>query len=83
MADNWPHRAAYMKAYNARPEQVKKRMQRNRARREYEQLFGDLPSNVDVHHKRMIKEGGSNARSNLQASPVGKNRAWRKGHSGY
>lgn len=78
-----PKKAAYDKAYNARPDQVKKRMQRNQARAEYERKHGDLPSTVDVDHKRMIKDGGTNAPSNLQAVPEKKNVGWRKGRKGY
>lgn len=78
-----PKKAAYDKAYNARPEQVKNRMQRNRARAEYERKHGDLPATVDVDHKRMIKDGGSNSPTNLRAVSQTKNRAWRKGRHGY
>jgi len=78
-----PKKAAYDKAYNARPEQVKKRAQRNAARAEYEKKHGDLPANVDVDHKRMIKDGGGNSDSNLRASSQTKNRGWRKGKKGY
>lgn len=77
--NNWPGKAAYQKAYNARPEQVKKRAMRNKARREYERLFGDLPSTVDVDHKKMLKAGGTNDRSNLRALHRHTNRGWRQG----
>ena len=78
-----PRKAAYDKAYNARPEQVKKRTQRNAARREYEKKHGDLPRDVDVDHKTPIKRGGTNASSNLRATSQKENRGWRKGKSGY
>jgi hypothetical protein len=39
---------------------------RGRARRAYEKAHGDLPSNVDVDHKKPVKAGGSNAKSNLR-----------------
>ena len=78
-----PRKAAYDKAYNARPEQVKKRTQRNAARREYEKKHGDLPRDVDVDHKTPIKRGGTNASGNLQATSQKENRGWRKGKSGY
>jgi hypothetical protein len=70
---------AYDKAYNARPEEVKKRTQRNAARREYEDKHGDLPSNKDVDHKKRIAHGGTNAPSNLRAVSQKENRGWRKG----
>lgn len=78
-----PQKAAYDKAYNARPEQIAKRSQRNKARREYEKQHGNLPSTVDVDHKRMIKDGGGNSPSNLRAVSQKANRGWRKGKSGY
>lgn len=78
-----PKKAAYDKAYNARPEQVAKRVQRNQARKAYEAKHGDLPSTTDVDHKRMIKDGGTNAPSNLRAVPEKKNVGWRKGRKGY
>lgn len=73
----------YDKAYNARPEQVKKRAMRNKARREYEEAHGDLPSDVDVDHKKRLAKGGSNNLSNLQAKDQTTNRGWRKGKKGY
>lgn len=78
-----PKKAAYDKAYNARPEEVKKRAQRNAARREYEKANGDLPASTDVDHKRMLKDGGSNAKGNLRATSQKANRGWRKGKKGY
>jgi hypothetical protein len=77
--NNWPHKAAYQKAYNHRPEQIKKRAMRNHARREYERLFGDLPSTTDVDHKKMLKVGGTNDQSNLRAVDRHENRGWRQG----
>ena len=76
-------KAAYMKEYNARPEQVENRMQRNKARLDYEKKNGNLPSTVDVDHKRMIKDGGSNDPKNVRAVRAETNRAWRKGKKGY
>ena len=48
---------------------------RHRARRAYEKANGDLPSNVDVDHKRSLKDGGSNSVSNLRASSQKANRS--------
>jgi hypothetical protein len=80
-----PKKAAYDKAYNARPEQVKKRTMRNQARAKYEQQHGDLPSTVDVNHKKPLDRGtqGANSTTNLEATSQKKNRGWRKGKSGY
>jgi len=78
-----PKKAAYDKAYNARPDQKKKRAARNKARRDYESKNGDLPSNVDVDHKRRLAKGGTNSQSNVRPASQTKNRGWRKGKKGY
>lgn len=74
-----PKKAAYDKAYNARPEQVKKREMRNQARaklmKEGVVKKGD---GKDVDHKRMLDGGGSNDRSNLRVRSQTENRGWRK-----
>lgn len=74
-----PKKAAYDKAYNARPEQVNKREERNKARAQLEREGkvhkGD---GKDVDHKKMLDNGGSNARSNLRVTDQKTNRGWRK-----
>lgn len=75
-------RAAYQKEFNARPEEIKKRAERNAARREYEQKHGDLPATVDVDHAKPLRSGGTNAPGNLRAVAQTKNRGWRRGKSG-
>lgn len=64
--------------YDARPENVKKRMNNNQARAMMEKegrvKKGD---GKDVHHKNPQRSGGSNARSNLAVKDASKNRAWR------
>lgn len=74
-------KAEYDKAYNARPDQLKKRAMRNAARREYEKENGNLPSNVDVDHKKMLDSGGTNDKKNLRAVDQKTNRGWRKGNN--
>jgi len=66
--------------YHAKPEQKKKRAMRNAARREL-QAEGRVSKGdgKEVDHKKPLRAGGSNARSNLQVTSVSKNRAWRKG----
>ena len=54
---------------------------RHRARRAYEKANGDLPSNVDVDHKRTLNNGGSNSLSNLRARSQKANRS-AGGHKG-
>ena len=77
----------YKKAteYENQPEQVANRVARNRARRETEKKLGHkLPSNVDVDHKKMLKDGGSKTDpKNLRVVSEHKNTGWRKGVKGY
>lgn len=74
----------YQKAYNARPENVKKRVMNNAARRaairEGRASVGD---GTEVDHKRPLRKGGTNAKGNLHVVKGGKNAAWRKGKRGY
>jgi len=76
-----PKKAAYDKAYNARPEQVKKRMERNQARAQLMKAGkvhkGD---GKDVDHKKMLDAGGTNVKSNLRVVSETENRGWRKDH---
>ena len=64
------------KAYDGTPAVKKKRAERNKARREYEKANGDLPSNVDVDHKKPLAKGGKTVLSNLRAVPASKNRSF-------
>ena len=79
-----PAKARYDKMYNARPDQVAKRVKRNAARRE---MMADgkvsKGDGKDVDHKKPLKNGGTNAKSNLKVTSQTANRGWRKGKSGY
>lgn len=79
-----PKKAAYDKMYNARPDQVAKRVKRNQARAEMEKA-GKVSKGDgrDIDHKTPLKAGGSNAKSNLAVKSQTANRGWRKGKSGY
>lgn len=69
----------YDKQYNARPEQKKNRAERNAARREMEKSGAvHKGDGKDVDHKKMLDNGGSNARSNLRVVDQKTNRGWRK-----
>lgn len=78
-----PKKAAYDKAYNARPDQVKKREMRNSARaelmREGKVTKGD---GKDVDHKKMLDGNGTNSKGNLRVVSQTENRGWRKTHGG-
>lgn len=79
-----PTKAAYDKAYNARPDQVKKREMRNAARADLMKA-GKVSKGdgKDVDHKTPLKNGGSNGKGNLAVKTQTENRGWRKGKSGY
>lgn len=66
--------------YHSKPEQKKNRAERNAARRELTREGkvhkGDR---LDVDHKKPIRSGGTNAKSNLRVIPRSKNRGWRDG----
>jgi hypothetical protein len=67
--------AARMKAYNARPEQLKNRAERNAARRKMiEKGAVSKGDGKDVDHKRPISKGGTNADGNLRVVDKSKNR---------
>jgi hypothetical protein len=80
-----PKKAAYDKAYNAKPAQVKKREIRNQARAEYEKQHGPLPSTTDINHVKPLDRTtkGANNASNLEPTTQKTNRGWRRGKSGY
>ncbi len=61
--------------YQGKPEQIKKRAQRNAARAAMEKKVGKAAlKGKDVDHKTKIKNGGSNAPSNLRVRTVKANR---------
>ena len=77
-------KAAYDKAYNARPEEVAKRVKRNQARATMEKAGKVTKGDgKDVDHKKPLKKGGGNGTSNLAVKSETANRGWRKGKSSY
>jgi len=69
-----------VKGYNHTPANIKKRSQRNQARRIVEKDVGKAAlKGKDVDHKRPVRSGGSNARSNLRVRSEHANRGWRRG----
>lgn len=48
---------------------------RHKARRAYEKANGDLPTNIEVDHKKHLASGGGNNLSNLRARAKSANRA--------
>lgn len=72
---------AYQAEYQKRPEEVAKRVARNKARldaiKDGRAKVGD---GTEVDHKRPLDKGGSNAKSNQRVVPASKNRSWRDEH---
>ena len=72
-------KAQYDKAYNARSSEKKKRAMRNAARRKLmDEGVVHKGDGKDIDHTRMLKDGGSNARSNLRVVSQKTNRGWRR-----
>jgi 5-methylcytosine-specific restriction endonuclease McrA len=68
-----------VKGYNARPENVAKRVKNDQARRKLmKEGVVRKGDGLDVDHKKPLRHGGSNDRSNLRAIPKSENRAWAK-----
>jgi hypothetical protein len=68
--------SAYDRAYQARPEQVEKREQRNLARAHMKKRVGAAAlKGKDVDHKVALNKGGSNKPSNWRLRSASSNRA--------
>ena len=76
---NTPARQKAQAKYNSKPEQIKKRTERNAARREMEKAGkvhkGD---GKDVDHKTPLAKGGSNSPSNLRVKSKSDNRSFKR-----
>ena len=72
---------AYMAEYQKKPENVEKRVDRNRARRHAiaagKAAVGD---GKDIDHKTPLDKGGSGADSNTRVASRSENRGWRGKH---
>ena len=74
----------YQKAYNARPEEVAKRVKNNAARREAISVgSAKVGDGKDVAHKKSLENGGGNTKSNTVVQDRASNRGWRKGSGSY
>jgi hypothetical protein len=74
----------YSDSYHGNPEQIKKRAQRNAARREVVKERGAAAvKGKDVDHKNPIRHGGGNGKGNLRVASKSENRGWRGGKKGY
>lgn len=79
-----PAKLAYQKEYNARPEEVAKRVKNNAARASMIKAgkvkVGD---GKDVDHKKPLENGGGNTPGNLRVTSEKENRGWRAGSGSY
>jgi 5-methylcytosine-specific restriction endonuclease McrA len=64
------------------PRRREERRMRQRARYAYEKKHGDLPTNVQVDHRRPLSAHGSNAMSNLRAIPKARNESFNRAGPG-
>lgn len=84
MTKSTARKLEYQKAYNARPEEVAKRVKNNAARREaIKEGRARVGDGKDVAHKKSLENGGTNAPGNLAVESRAKNRGWRKGSGSY
>lgn len=84
MATSSKRKLEYQKAYNARPEEVAKRVKNNAARREaIKDGKAKVGDGKDVAHKKSLENGGTNAASNLTVQERKTNRGWRRGSGSY
>ena len=83
MPKSTPGKLAYQKAYNAKPEIIKRREENNQAR--YQALKAGKVhkgDGKDVAHVVAMDSGGKTTPGNLKVESAKKNRGWRK-ESGY
>lgn len=84
MTDSTKRKLEYQKKYNARPEEVAKRVKNNAARREaLNEGRVKKGDGKDIAHKKSLDNGGGNGKGNLTVQNRKTNRGWRKGKSGY
>ena len=71
-----PYKKEY-ETYQGKPEQIKKRAERNAARNELEkQGKVSKGDGKDVDHIKPISKGGTNAKGNLRVKSAGSNRSF-------
>lgn len=78
MPKSSPRKLAYMAEYQKKPENVDKRVARNKARREaIEDGAVKKGDGKEIDHKKMLDQGGSNGKDNRRVLSAAENRAWR------
>ena len=84
MPKSTPRKLEYQKSYNARPEEVAKRVKNNAARRDaIKDGKAKVGDGKDVAHKKSLENGGGNHKANVAVQDRSTNRGWRKGSSSY
>ena len=84
MTKSTPQKLKYQKEYNARPEEVAKRVKNNAARREaIKDGKAKVGDGKDVAHKKSLENGGGNGKGNTTVQERATNRGWRKGSGSY
>lgn len=84
MTKSSPAKLKFQKEYNARPEQVAKRVKNNAARRDAIKAGkAKVGDGKDIAHKKSLENGGGNHKSNLEVQSRSTNRGWRKGSGSY
>lgn len=72
------YREEYVR-FHGKPEEIKKRAMRNAARATVKKSAGaDAVDGKDVHHKKALRHGGGNGKSNLGITSVNRNRGWER-----
>lgn len=67
------------RGYNAQPKIIAERSERNQARRIVAKDLGKAAiAGRDIDHKKMVKDGGTNARGNLRVRSIHANRGWER-----
>lgn len=83
MAKSSPRKLAYQAEYQKRPENVEKRVDRNRARRHAEAAgLVHKGDGKEVDHRVPLDKGGSDKDSNTRVVSASENRGWRKSSPG-
>lgn len=78
MPKSSPRKLAYQAERQKSPEEVEKRVDRNRARRHAEAAgLVHKGDGKEVDHKKMLDKGGSDKDSNTRVVSAAENRAWR------
>ena len=78
MTKSSKQKLTYIAEYQKKPENVEKRMDRNRARRHAEAAgLVHKGDGKEIDHKKMLDKGGSDKDSNTRVVSAAENRAWR------